>query len=247
MQILSFNVAGPRVIKDTPSPSDESMISFLCSFPRFLSAGESLNSSLTSQTLLRLSPSITSYSALQPYQLSDRIIWDIAWAATLLYSDINGTYSHIRDLHYAWSERYVTWKQHTLKHSCSSSITSARVHKLYIDRFPKSLHWNTTFSSKATSPVPGYSSCLLIPFAFDGWNLSDISRLGEEEVFCSLRFEITVSLHFWLSNQTKLLAGIARCHNSEVKCCLSVEYHCFPKAPVWEPLSEPRISFQLVK
>lgn len=95
-------------------------------------------------------------------------------------------------------------EQHTLKHSCSSSVTSARVHKLYIERFPKSLHWNTLLS-KATSPVPGCSSCLLIPFAFEGCNSSDISRLGEEEVFCSQRFEIPISLHLCLSSQTKLL------------------------------------------
>lgn len=93
-------------------------------------------------------------------------------------------------------------EQHTLKHSCSSSITSARVHKLYIERFPKSLHWNTLLS-KATS-VPGCSSCLLIPFAFESWN-SDISRLEEEEVFCSQRLEVPISLHLCLSSQTKLL------------------------------------------
>lgn len=95
-------------------------------------------------------------------------------------------------------------EQHTLKHSCSSSVTSARVHKLYTERSPKSLHWNTLLS-KDTSPLPGCSSCLLILFAFESWNSSDISRLEEEEVFCSQRFEIPISLHLCLSSQTKLL------------------------------------------
>lgn len=81
MQILSSNVAGPRVIKNTPSPSDESVISFLCSLTRLLCVRETLNSLLTSQTLLCVSPSITSYLALQPYQLSARIRGDTAGAA----------------------------------------------------------------------------------------------------------------------------------------------------------------------
>lgn len=107
MQMLFFNMAGPRVIKDTPSSirwKHDLFTVFLISLPLCKRECEFF---LNFSDSAVFKPSITMFgSPVLPALRQNHLRHFLGCNPPFCH--ISGTYSHIRDLHYAWSERYVT-------------------------------------------------------------------------------------------------------------------------------------------